>query len=80
MKRRQYYKRVVKRHHGGELRGLAHSQLFNQRGLRGTIVAPASTPPSRQAIEQKCGTTGGCKQIGLIGNFWRSSLSHLVPN
>ena len=24
----------IKRHYGGELRGLAHSQLFSQRGLR----------------------------------------------
>jgi hypothetical protein len=34
MKRRQYYKRAVKRHYGGELGGLAHAQLFRQRGLR----------------------------------------------
>jgi hypothetical protein len=32
MKRRQYYQRTVKRHYGGELRGLAHRQLFRQRG------------------------------------------------
>jgi hypothetical protein len=41
MKRRQYYKRTVKRNYGGELRGLAHNQLFSQRGLRGTTLGPA---------------------------------------
>jgi hypothetical protein len=42
MKRRQYYKRAVKRHYGGELRGLAHNQLFAQRGLRGITLGPAN--------------------------------------
>jgi hypothetical protein len=41
-KRDQYYKRVIKRHYGGELRGLAHAQLFRQRGLRGTTLGPAN--------------------------------------
>jgi len=39
-KRRQYHQRTVKRHYCGELRGLAHSQLFQQRGLRGTTLGP----------------------------------------
>ena len=42
MKRRQYYKRSIKRHYGGELAGLAHDQLFQQRGLRGTTLGPAN--------------------------------------
>ena len=42
VKRRQYYQRTVKRHYGGELRGLAHNQLFSQRGLRGTTLGPAN--------------------------------------
>jgi hypothetical protein len=58
VKRRQYYQRPVKRHYGGELCGLAHSQLFSQRGLRGTTLGPANrgrrlAAVERQAIEQK---------------------------
>ena len=58
MKRRQYYKRTIKRHYGGELAGLAHNQLFSQRGLRGTTLGPATSgrrlnAAERQAIEQK---------------------------
>jgi hypothetical protein len=58
MKRRQYYQRPVKRHYGGELRGLAHSQLFSQRGLRGITLGPANrgrrlAAAERQAVEQK---------------------------
>jgi hypothetical protein len=41
-KRRRCYQRTVKRLYGGELRGLAHTQLFNQRGLRGTTLGPAN--------------------------------------
>jgi hypothetical protein len=33
-KKRGYHKRAIKRHYGAELRGLAHAQLFRQRGLR----------------------------------------------
>ena len=36
MKQRGYHQQAIKRHYGGELRGLAHSQLFSQRGLRGS--------------------------------------------
>jgi hypothetical protein len=55
---RRYYQRTVKPHYGGELRGLAHSQLFSQRGLRGTTLGPANRgrrldAAERQAIEQK---------------------------
>ena len=58
MKRRQYHRRAIKRHYGGELRGLAHNQLFSQRGLRGTTLGPANRgrrldAAERQAIEQK---------------------------
>jgi hypothetical protein len=42
MKRRPYYKRTIKRHYGGEPRGLAHTQLFGQRGLRGTKLGRAN--------------------------------------
>ena len=57
-KRRQYHRRAIKRHYGGELRGLAHAQLFRQRGLRGTTLGPANRgrrldAAERQAIEQK---------------------------
>jgi hypothetical protein len=52
MKRRQYYKRMVKRHYGGELRGLAHSQLFSQRGLRGTTLGPANRGRRLDAAER----------------------------
>jgi hypothetical protein len=40
--RRQYYKRAIKRHYGGELRGQAHTQLVRQHGLRGTTLGPAN--------------------------------------
>jgi hypothetical protein len=40
MKRHPYYKRAIRRHYGGELRGLAHAQLFRQRGLRVTYARP----------------------------------------
>ena len=59
VKRRQYYHRTVKRHYGGELRGLtALAQLFRQRGLRGTTLGPAHRgrrldAVERQAIERK---------------------------
>ena len=59
MKRsRYYYKRAIKRHYGGELRGLTHAQLFRQRGLRGTTLGPANRgrrldAAERQAIEQR---------------------------
>ena len=60
MKRRQYYKRTIKRHYGGELAGLAHNQLFSQRGLRGTTLGPAagSMPPRARRASKKCGTAG----------------------
>jgi hypothetical protein len=58
MKRRQYHQRTVKRHYGGELAGLAHSQLFSQRGFRGIKLGPANrgrrlSIAERQAIKQK---------------------------
>ena len=58
MKRRQYHQRPVKRHYGGELRGLAHNQLFAQRGLRGTTLGPANRgrrlgAAERRAMEQR---------------------------
>jgi hypothetical protein len=31
MKQRGYHNQAVKRHYGGELRGLSHSQLYRQR-------------------------------------------------
>jgi hypothetical protein len=42
MKKRGYHNQAIKRHYGGVLRGLAHSQLFSQRGLRGTKLGPAN--------------------------------------
>jgi hypothetical protein len=57
-KRRQYHRRAIKRHYGGELGGLAHSQLFSQRRFRGTTLGPANPgrrldAAERQAIERK---------------------------
>jgi hypothetical protein len=37
----KYHKQAIRRHYGGELRGLAHRQLYRQRGLRGTTLGPA---------------------------------------
>jgi hypothetical protein len=58
MKKCGYHRQVVKRHYGGELRGLSHSQLFRQRGLHGIKLGPANRgrrldAAERQAIEQK---------------------------
>jgi hypothetical protein len=58
MKSGRYHKQAVKRHYGGELRGLAHSQLYRQRGLWGVKLGPANRgrrldAAERQAIEQK---------------------------
>ena len=58
MKRRKFHERSIKRHYGGELAGLAHSQLFSQRGFRGIKLGPANCgrrldAAERQAIEQK---------------------------
>jgi len=58
VKRRRYYQRSIERHYGGELAGLAHNQLFSQRGLRGTTLGPANrgrrlNAAERQAIEAK---------------------------
>jgi hypothetical protein len=55
---RHYYKRAIKRHYGGKLRGLAHEQLYRQRGFPGTTLGPANkgrrlSDDERQAIEQK---------------------------
>jgi hypothetical protein len=41
-KKRGYHQQTVKQHYTGALRGLAHSQLFSQRGLRGTTLGPAN--------------------------------------
>jgi len=54
----QYHKQSIKRHYGGELRGLAHRQLYRQRGLWGVKLGPANRgrrldAAERQTIEQK---------------------------
>jgi len=41
-KNRGYHEQAIKRHFSGELRGLAHNQLFQQRGLRGATLGPAN--------------------------------------
>ena len=58
MSEREYHKRVVRRHYSGVLRGLAHAQLYRQRGLHGIKLGPANRgrrldAAERQAIEQK---------------------------
>jgi hypothetical protein len=58
MKKRAYHERSVRRHYSGELRGLAHNQLYRQRGLHGTKLGPANkgrrlSDAERRAIEQK---------------------------
>jgi hypothetical protein len=58
MKKRGYHQQAIKRHYGGELRGLGHRQLFRQRGLFGVKLGPANRgrrldAAERQAIEQK---------------------------
>jgi hypothetical protein len=53
MKRRQYYRRAIKRHYRGELAGLAHSQLFSQRGLRSTTLGPANRGRRLNAAEPR---------------------------
>ena len=51
MKKRGYHQQTIRRHFGGELRGLAHSQLFSQRGLRGTTLGPANCGRRLDAAE-----------------------------
>ena len=58
MKKRGYHQQAIKRHYGGELRGLAHAQLYRQRGLFGVKLGPANRgrrldAAERQAIEEK---------------------------
>jgi hypothetical protein len=58
MKKRGYHQEQIKRHYNGGLRGLAHSQLYRQRGLYGVKLGPANRgrrldAAERQAIEQK---------------------------
>ena len=58
MSQREHHKQSVKRHYGGVLRGLAHNQLFRQRGFHGIKLGPASRgrrldAAERQAVEQK---------------------------
>jgi hypothetical protein len=52
----RYHKQAVKRHYGGGLRGLSHSQLYRQRGLWGVKLGPANRgrldAAERQAIEK----------------------------
>jgi len=50
MKRRQYYKRTVKPHYGGELRGLAHAQLFCQGLDVIRVVTIAAATPAQHAF------------------------------
>jgi hypothetical protein len=57
-KKRGYHQEEVRRHFGGNLRGLSHSQLYRQRGLHGVKLGPANRgrrldTAERQAIEQK---------------------------
>jgi hypothetical protein len=58
MKKRGYHQQTIKRHFGGELRGLSHTQLYRQRGLWGVKLGPANrgrrlSDDERLAIEQK---------------------------
>jgi hypothetical protein len=58
VKNGQYHKQVLRRHYGGGLRGLSHSQLYRQRGLWGVKLGPANRgrrldAAERQAIEQR---------------------------
>jgi hypothetical protein len=53
MKGGPYHKQVVKRHYGGELRGLAHNQLFRQRGLFGVKLGPANRGRRLDAAERQ---------------------------
>jgi hypothetical protein len=69
MKKRGYHQQTIKRHYGGQLRGLSHSQLYRQRGLWGVKLGPAnrgrraSIPPSVRRSKRRCATKGGCEAI-----------------
>jgi hypothetical protein len=61
--RSAYHKQAIKRSYGGQLRGLSHSQLTRQRGLRGTKLGAANRGrrldvAERQAVEQKMRNEG----------------------
>jgi hypothetical protein len=71
MKHRRHYKRAIKRHYGGELRGLTHAQLVRQRGFRGTTLGPANRghrldAAEHQAIEQKMRDEGPVVNCDLM--------------
>jgi hypothetical protein len=53
MKKRGYHQQTVRRHYGGELRGLSHSPLFRQRGLFGVKLGPANRGRRLDAAECK---------------------------
>jgi hypothetical protein len=84
MKRRQYYQRPVKRHYGGVLRGLAHNQLFSQRGLRGTTLGPANRgrrldPVAAAVPHEQVAAPRRCQGDGSLGyplfdRIWRSRM------
>jgi len=53
MKKRGYHQQTVRRHYGGELRGLSHSPLFRQRGLFGVKLGPANRGRRLDAAERQ---------------------------
>ena len=84
-KSRGYHNQAVKRHFGGELCGLAHSQLYRQRGLSGVKLGPANhgrrlDAAERQAIEQKMRDEGRLWEailfsLGTWSRMMRAALS-----
>ena len=67
--------RAIKRHYGGELRGLAHEQLNRQRGFLGTTLGPANkgrrlSDAERQAIEQRMRDDGRLR-LALLEADWQ---------
>jgi hypothetical protein len=60
MKQRGYHTQAIKRHYGGTLRGLAHTQLFKQRGLFGVKLGPANRGRRLDAARRNC--VPGCSR------------------
>ena len=70
-KKRGYHHQAVKRHYGGALRRLSHSQLFRQRGLWGVKLGPANRgrrldAGERQAIEPKNAGWGAALLLSAV--------------
>ena len=67
MKKHGYHNQAIKRHYGGELRGMSHSQLYRQRGLWGVKLGPANRGRRAPASPRQQRLTGRYCSQGTCG-------------